>query len=54
MMPDLPKSIIEGMDYKTRLKNYEQELHEFLSKAGRLPLYEYDKKIKELVKKWKV
>lgn len=53
-MPNIPTDIINNMDYNTRLKNYEQELHEFLSKAGRLPLYEYDKKIKELVKKWKV
>ena len=53
-MPNIPTSIIDGMDYNTRLKSYEQELHEFLSKAGRLPLYEYDKKLKELVKKWKV
>ena len=53
-MPNIPTDIINSMDYNTRLKNYEQELHEFLSKAGRLPLYEYDKKIKELVRKWKV
>ena len=53
-MPDLPKSVIDGMDYATRKRNFEQELHENLQKMGRLPLSEYDKMIKSLVKKWKV
>lgn len=42
------------MDYATRKRNFEQELHENLQKMGRLPLAEYDKMIKDLVKKWKV
>lgn len=53
-MPDLPKSTIDSMDYRTRQQNFQQELSETLQKTGRLPLAEYDKIIKALVKKWKV
>ena len=53
-MPDLPKSVIDGMDYATRKMNFEQELQETLRNTGRLPLWKYDKLIKALVKKWKV
>ena len=53
-MPDLPKELINKMDYATRKRNFEQELHENLQKMGRLPLSKYDEMIKALVKKWKV
>jgi len=53
-MPDLPRSVIDSMDYATRKRNFEMELHEMLAKTGRLPLYKYDEMIKSLVKKWKV
>lgn len=42
------------MDYATRKRNFEQELQETLQTTGRLPLWKYDKMIKELVKKWRV
>ena len=51
---DLPKSVIDGMDYATRLRNFQQELSETLQKMGRLPLWQYDKVIKELTKKWRI
>ena len=53
-MTDLPRNVIDGMDYRTRQQNFQQELSEVLQKTGRLPLSEYDKIIKKLVKKWKV
>lgn len=51
---DVPKEVIASMDYKTRMQNYQQELTETLQRMGRLPLAEYDRVIKSLVKKWKV
>lgn len=53
-MQDIPKSLIDKMDYKTRKSNFEQELSETLQTTGRLPLYKYDELIRKLVKKWKV
>ena len=53
-MPDIPKSIIDGMDYATRKRNFEMELQDRLRSMGRLPLSKYDEMIKELVKKWRV
>lgn len=46
--------MIASMSYENRQKLFEQELHERLQKMGRLPLWKYDKMIKELVKKWRV
>ena len=51
---DVPNEVIANMDYKTRMKHYQQELTETLQRAGRLPLSEYDRMIKALVKKWRV
>ena len=53
-MPDIPESLIKTMNYQTRLDNFHQELSETLQKMGRLPLWEYDKVIKKLTKKWRV
>ena len=53
-MPDLPKNIIDSMDYQTRLKNYDREKEEYLRAAGEKPWYEYSEKLKSLAKKWKV
>ena len=53
-MQNIPKSAIDSMDYATRKRNFEQELHENLQRMGRLPLAKYDEMIKALVKKWRV
>ena len=53
-MSEIPKSVIDGMDYATRKRNFKQELQETLRDTGRLPLWKYDELIKKLVKKWKV
>mgnify|MGYP006923368169 FL=1 len=51
---EIPKEIINSMDYATRKRNFEQELQETLRTTGRLPLWKYDELIKALVKKWRV
>ena len=51
---EIPEEMIASMSYENRQKLFEQELHERLKKMGRLPLWKYDKMIKELVKKWRV
>ena len=53
-MPDIPKSVIDSMDYRTRLQHYDQEKEEYLRTTGSKPGYEYSEKLKELAKKWKV
>ena len=53
-MQEIPRSVIDGMDYATRNMNFEQELQQALHETGRLPLWKYDELIKKLVKKWKV
>ena len=51
---EIPEEMIASMSYENRRKLFEQELHERLQKMGRLPLWKYDKMIKELVAKYKV
>lgn len=53
-MQETPKSLIDSMDYRTRQNHFQEELQEKLRTMGRLPLWQYDKVIKELTKKWKV
>ena len=54
MPQDIPESLIKTMDYKTRQDRFHEELQEKLRTMGRLPLWKYDKVIKELTKKWRV
>lgn len=51
---EIPKEIIDRMDYRTRLKNYEQEKEEYLRSAGRKPMWEYSEKLRQLAEKWRV
>ena len=53
-MQEIPKEIIDRMDYKTRLKNYDQEKEEYLRSAGRKPWWEYSEMLRQLAEKWKV
>lgn len=53
-MQEIPKEIIDRMDYHTRLKNYEQEKEEYLRSAGRKPWWEYSEMLRQLAEKWRV
>ena len=52
--PQIHDGKIRAMDYRTRLANYEREKEEYLRTACQKPMGEFQDKLIELARKWRI